>query len=56
MAYKITDECIKCGACEAECPTSAITEGEDIYIVDPEICIDCGACADVCPVDAAVEE
>ena len=31
MAYKITDECIKCGACEAECPVSAISEGDGKY-------------------------
>lgn len=27
MSLKITDECINCGACEAECPNSAIYEG-----------------------------
>ena len=27
MAIKITDECINCGACEAECPNNAIYEG-----------------------------
>ena len=26
MAYKITDECISCGACAAECPVGAMTE------------------------------
>ena len=26
MAIKITDECINCGACEAECPNNAIYE------------------------------
>lgn len=27
MAIKITNECINCGACEAECPNNAIYEG-----------------------------
>ena len=35
MSYKISDECISCGACEPECPNSAISEGETIYIIDP---------------------
>lgn len=55
MAYKITDECISCGACASDCPVDAITEGEGIYVIDAEACIDCGACADSCPVDAPVE-
>jgi ferredoxin len=57
MAYKITDECISCGACETECPNGAITEGETIYVIDPDKCTECdGAdptkCADICPVGA----
>jgi ferredoxin len=58
MAYKITDECISCGACEAECPNQAISEGDPIYKIDFNKCTECvGAhdsskCAEVCPVDA----
>ncbi len=55
MAYKITDACITCGACVADCPVEAISEGENTYVIDADACIDCGACADVCPVDAPVE-
>ena len=29
MAIIITDECINCGACEPECPNTAIYEGVD---------------------------
>jgi len=29
MAIIITDECISCGACEPECPNTAIYEGAD---------------------------
>ncbi len=52
MAYKITDACISCGACESECPVEAISQGDSIYVINDATCIDCGACAGVCPVDA----
>jgi len=52
MAYYINDECINCGACEPECPTNVISEGDGKYVIDAEGCIDCGACADVCPTSA----
>ena len=29
MAIKITEDCINCGACEPECPNTAIYEGAD---------------------------
>lgn len=56
MAYKISDECIKCGACEAECPVGAISEGDATYVIDADTCISCGACAGACPVGAPAEE
>ena len=58
MAYQITDECISCGACEPECVNLAITEGETIYVIDPDKCTECvgvhesSKCAEVCPVDS----
>ena len=52
MAYTINDDCIMCGACEAECPVEAISEGDGKYVIDPSKCIDCGSCASVCPVGA----
>ena len=55
MAYKISDACISCGACEPECPVEAISEGDSQYVIDADSCIDCGACAGVCPVDAPAE-
>ncbi len=52
MSYKINDDCISCGACEAQCPVAAISKGNGKYVIDPEVCISCGACAGVCPVSA----
>ena len=57
MAFKIGEDCISCGACEPECPNSAISEGETIYVIDPGKCTECvgffesSKCAEVCPVD-----
>ena len=56
MAFKITDECISCGAGAAECPVNAISEGDGKYVIDADTCISCGACAGTCPVGAPVEE
>ncbi|EYE89749.1 ferredoxin [Fervidicella metallireducens AeB] len=56
MAYKITDACVSCGACEPECPVNCISAGEGIYVIDAAACIDCGNCANVCPVAAPVQE
>ena len=55
-AYVINDDCISCGACEAECPVSAISEGDGKYVIDADACLDCGACAGACPVGAPVQE
>jgi len=56
MAFKITDDCIACGACASECPVEAIKEGDPTYTIDADACIDCGNCANVCPVGAPVED
>ena len=56
MAYKITDACISCGACQGECPVEAISEGADKYEINPDLCVECGACEGVCPVGAPQAE
>ena len=41
MALLITDECINCDVCEPACPNEAISEGDDIYVIDPDLCTEC---------------
>ena len=61
MALRITDDCISCGACEAECPVSAISQGDDTYVIDPNKCVECSGhfdepqCASVCPTGSCVK-
>lgn len=56
MALIITDECINCDVCEAECPNQAIYQGEIIYEITPAKCTECVGhfdtpqCIEVCPV------
>jgi ferredoxin len=57
MALMITDECINCDVCEPECPNNAISQGAEIYEIDPNKCTECVGhydepqCQQVCPVD-----
>jgi ferredoxin len=57
MSLKISDECINCDVCEPECPNGAISQGDEIYIIDPNLCTECVGhfdtpqCIEVCPVD-----
>lgn len=56
MAYKITEDCVSCGSCADTCPVSAIAEGDNQYVINPDDCVSCGSCAEACPVSAIVEE
>ena len=56
MAFMIQDSCISCGACAAECPVDAISQGDTQFEINSDVCIDCGNCANVCPVGAPVAE
>jgi ferredoxin len=55
MAYKISDACVNCGACEGECPVGAISENNGKREVNPDVCVSCGTCASACPTGAIVE-
>ena len=60
MALKINEECVACGACEPECPNEAISEGDPLFVIDPDKCTECYGfhseqqCAVVCPTEACV--
>ena len=62
MATYITTDCINCGACEPECPNEAISEGDEIYVIDPERCTECvgfydhEACQAICPVECCLPD
>ena len=62
MAIIITEDCINCGACEPECPNDAISEGDEIYVIDPNGCSECvglfdhEACQAVCPVECCIPD
>jgi len=57
MALIIEASCINCDMCEPECPNQAITMGEEIYEIDPDLCTECvghydkPTCVSVCPID-----
>ncbi len=57
MSLIITDECINCDVCEPVCPNEAISQGPEIYEIDPDRCTQCVGhfdapqCQQVCPVE-----
>lgn len=56
MALTITQDCINCDVCEPVCPNQAISQGIEIYEIDPSRCTECVGhfdvpqCQQVCPV------
>jgi len=62
MAMLITEDCISCGVCESECPNQAISPGDEIYVINPDLCTECVGffdepqCVEVCPVDAIIKD
>ncbi|HSI46336.1 MAG TPA: YfhL family 4Fe-4S dicluster ferredoxin [Methylophilus sp.] len=56
MSLFITDECINCDVCEPVCPNEAISQGEEIYEINPDLCTQCVGhfdepqCQQVCPI------
>jgi ferredoxin len=62
----VPDLCINCGACEPECPNSAISDGSavgsEVYYIDPNLCNECvgfydrESCQVVCPVECCLPD
>ena len=57
MALYIEDACINCDMCEPQCPNEAISLGEEVYEINPNLCTECvghyekNQCVLVCPID-----
>ncbi|MBI3562038.1 MAG: YfhL family 4Fe-4S dicluster ferredoxin [Gammaproteobacteria bacterium] len=62
MSLLINDECINCDVCEPECPNGAISQGDEIYVIAPNLCTECVGhfaepqCIEVCPVNCIIKD
>lgn len=62
MALLITDECINCDVCEPACPNDAISQGEEVYEINPSKCTECVGhydkpqCIAVCPIECILTD
>ncbi len=60
MALLITAKCINCDMCDPECPNEAITMGDEIYEINPDLCTECKGhydvptCQSVCPINNCI--
>ena len=60
MALLINKKCINCDMCDPECPNEAITMGDKIYEINPDLCTECKGhyevptCQSVCPINNCV--
>ncbi|MDD9196179.1 YfhL family 4Fe-4S dicluster ferredoxin [Aliivibrio sp. S3MY1] len=60
MALLINKKCINCDMCDPECPNEAISMGDKIYEINPDLCTECKGhydvptCQSVCPINNCV--
>ncbi|MEI6897029.1 MAG: 4Fe-4S binding protein [Psychromonas sp.] len=60
MALHITPLCFSCYACETVCPEKAITNGADVFVINPTLCNECNdisspRCIAICPEPDAIQ-
>ena len=62
MSLLINDLCINCDVCEPACPNEAISQGVEIYEINPDLCTECVGhfdepqCELVCPVECILPD
>ena len=54
--FRITDDCIYCGACAVACQLEAIIDDMDNYafVIDQDKCKKCYMCEEACPIHAII--
>lgn len=56
MSYKITEDCVGCGACAKKCPENAISgQPKSRHEIDSLFCSECGTCFKTCPRGAVMD-
>lgn len=57
MSLTITEDCIYCDICLPACPNRAISAGDELYVINPNLCTECVGhydepqCQLVCPAE-----
>ncbi len=52
--YVISSDCMNCGVCEFMCPTGAIVQAPNQFIIKKHLCDGCAECVPYCPAEAIV--
>ena len=60
MSLSIVDSCVNCWACVDVCPSEAIFQGDNHFVIDPKKCTECegdyadAQCASICPIEETI--